>query len=116
METESYIVYVQTDEQYRITDVNSSAFVSSDWGTHIDLGVGDKYHHAQRHYFDGGVYNDDGIPRYKLEDGKVVERSTDEIDADRAALPKPAPSDSERLAALEAAMLTMMMTGGASHV
>lgn len=98
METESYIVYVQTDEQYRITDVNSSEFVSSGWGTQIDRGVGDKYHHAQRHYFDGGVYNDDGIPRYKLEDGKVVERSTDEIDADRAQL-HTLPTEIERLRA-----------------
>jgi hypothetical protein len=43
---EPYIVYVQTDEQGRITAVNSSAFVSTDWGTEIDSGFGDKYYHA----------------------------------------------------------------------
>lgn len=88
MEAESYIVYVQTDENGYITDVNSTAFVSSSWGTKIDEGTGDKFHHAQRHYFDGGLYTEDGIPRYKLVDGKPKERTETEIQADR---PDPVP-------------------------
>ena len=38
---EPYIVYVQTDEQGRITAVNSSAFVSTDWGRKLtaDLAI-----------------------------------------------------------------------------
>lgn len=88
---EPYIVYVQTDEQGRITAVNSSAFVSTDWGTEIDRGYGDKYHHAQGNYLDGPVYTMDGIPRYKLEEGEAVERTEEEIEADRAALPEPEP-------------------------
>lgn len=83
MEFENYIVYAKSDEQGRITAINSSAFVSADWGTEIDTGSGDKYHHAQRHYFSGGVYTEDGIPRYKLVNGAAVERTEEEIAADR---------------------------------
>lgn len=98
---EPYIVYVQTDEAGRITAVNSSAFVSSDWGTEIDQGYGDKHHHAQGNYFDQPIYTDDGIPCYKLVDGTPVERSEEEIEADRAGRPKPASMLEERVDALE---------------
>lgn len=110
-----YIVYVQTDEQGRITAVNSSAFVSSDWGTEIDSGLGDKYHHAQGNYFDQSIYTEDGVPRYKLEDGKPAERTEEEIEADRAALPEPEPSENEKLrqrvTELEHQILTMRLGG-----
>lgn len=86
---EPYHVYVQTDGQSRITAVNSSAFVLAEWGTEIDRGWGDKYHHAQGNYFPQPVYTDDGIPRYKLADGQAQERTEEEIEADRAAIPVP---------------------------
>ena len=111
----SYHVYVQTDEQDRITAVNSSAFVDSDWGTEIDSGFGDKYHHAQGNYFPQPIYTEDGIPRYKLEAGKAVERTEEEIAADRAALPEPEPTENEKLrrrvAELENQILTMRLGG-----
>ena len=94
---EPYHVYVQTDEQGRITAVNSSAFVGEDWGTEIDQGYGDQYHHAQGNYFPAPVYTADGIPRYKLVDGSPVERTEEEIAADRAALPPPPPTTAELL-------------------
>ena len=94
-----YIVYIQADEQGRITAVNSSAFVSSDWGTEIDQGYGDQYHHAQGNYFPQPIYTEDGIPRYKLVDGQAVERTAEEISADRAAIPVPPPTEQERLRA-----------------
>ena len=84
-----YSVYVQMDTQGRITAVNSSAFVPEDWGTEIDSGYGDKYHHAQGNYLPGGLYTEDSIPRYKLQDGQAVERTEAEISADRAAQPEP---------------------------
>ena len=111
-------VYVKTDDRNRVVAIEGGYTTPDDltgW-VQIDEGSGDRYNLCQSHYLSKSIYTEEGILRYKLEDGKVVERSTDEIDADRAALPKPTPSDSERLAALEAAMLTMMMTGGASHV
>lgn len=114
-EPDPYRVYVQADEKGRITAVNSSAFVSSDWGTEIDQGYGDKYHHAQGNYFPAPLYTDDGIPRYKLEDGAAVERTEEEIGADRAALPEPEPTETEKLrrrvAELENQILTMRLGG-----
>lgn len=92
-----YTVYVQTDEAGRLTAINSSAFVGSDFGTEIDQGYGDKYHHAQGNYFPRPIYTEDGIPRYKLVDGSPVERTEEEIGADRAALPPPPPTTAELL-------------------
>ena len=107
MEIGVYVVYVQTDEQNRITAVNSSAFVSAEWGTEIDHGTGDRYHHAQGNYFDQPLYTEDGIPRYKLVDGKAVERTEEEIQADREALSKPEPAPTvEELQAKIAALTT----------
>ena len=82
---ETYIVYVKPDNQGRITAVNSSAFLRNVEGwTEIDSGHGDKYHHAQGHYFLMAIMDDRGIWRYKLENGKVMERSREEMDADYA--------------------------------
>lgn len=93
-----YIVYVRTDERDRIIEVDSDAFLNDTAGwTAIDEGLGDKYHHAQGNYFDGGLYTDDGIPRYALADGAPVLRSDEEIEADRAAMPKPAPDITPQL-------------------
>lgn len=94
-----YIVDVQTDEAGRITAVNSSAFVDLDWGTEIDQGFGDQYHHAQGNYFPRPIYTMDGIPRYKLVDGQAVERTEEEISADRAARPEPEPTLQEQMGA-----------------
>ena len=57
--------------------------------TYIDEGTGDKYNLCQSHYFDGGLYDVDGIPRYKLVDGAPTLRTDAEMEADRAALPVP---------------------------
>lgn len=96
-----YRVYVQADARFRITAVNSSAFAKTGWGTEIDSGFGDKYHHAQGNYFPQPIYTDDGIPRYKLVDGKAQERTEEEIEADISALPPAPPTISERVTALE---------------
>lgn len=70
--------------------------------TYIDEGSGDRYNLCQIHYFDGGLYTDDGITRYKLEDGQTAARTDEEIEEDRAALPEPKPSDlTARVEALE---------------
>lgn len=82
----NYTVYVKTDEQGRIRAINSSAFVSPDWGTEIDQGIGDRYHHAQGNYFDRPLYTEDGIPRYKLVDGSPAERTEEEILLDRSTM------------------------------
>ena len=79
---QNYSVYIQINEQNQIIDVNSSAFVDEGWGIKIDEGYGDKYHHAQGNYFDKPVYTEQGIPIYKLVDGKAVERTEEEIQAE----------------------------------
>ena len=84
-----YHVYVQTDDQGRITAVNSSAFVSAEWGAEIDSGFGDRFHHAQGNYFPSGIYTQDGIPRYKLVENAARERTEEEIQTDRDAIPAP---------------------------
>lgn len=103
-EMQPYIVYVKADDQNRITAINSSAFIPDPSGwVEIDRGFGDKYHHAQGNYFDQPIMDDRGIWRYKLEDGKPVERTQGEMDADWEARPKPVPKPDQtyRLAALE---------------
>lgn len=102
MEYEPYIVYVKTDDANRITSVNSSAFIRDVTGwTEIDSGYGDKCHHAQGNYFPKPIMDDRGIYRYKLEDGKPVERTQEEMDADYIP-PVHQPSEAERITALEA--------------
>lgn len=102
MEMKPHIVYVKTDDANRITAVNSSAFLrDTDGWTEIDRGYGDNHHHAQGNYFEKPIMDDRGIYRYKLEDGKPVERTQEEMDADYVP-PVHQPSDRERIESLEA--------------
>ena len=110
-----YIVYVKTDENNLIAAVNSSAFLTDANGwVEIDSGYGDKYHHAQGNYFAKPIYDERGICRYKLADGKPVERTQTEMDADY--VPHVPPVDPKELeiqelkqqvAALSAALLNL---------
>lgn len=96
----SYRVFVLADESSRIIDINSDAFLADTAGwTQIDEGTGDKFHHAQNNYLQGPRYDEHGIPRYKLQDGKAVERTPEEIDADYTP-PEVQPTAEELLAAL----------------
>ena len=107
---EIYVVYVRADERGRITEVNSSAFLTNtDGWTEIGRGEGYRYHHAQGNYFPQGIYNEDGIPVYKLEGGRAVERTEEEIAADTPA-PDPAQELSlqERINDLEIAICELM--------
>lgn len=45
---------------------------------------------------------DDGIPRYRWDGTQAVERTEEELDADRAAMPEPEPSTEEVLLELAA--------------
>ena len=101
MEFKPYIVYVKTDDANRITDVNSDTFLTdTDGWTEIDSGYGDKYHHAQGNYFDKPLYDERGICRYKLVNGRPVERTQEEMDADYVP-PEVKPTDAERISQLE---------------
>ena len=106
MEETQSKVYIQTDAEGRILRCEGGYTTPHDltgW-TGIDEGTGDKYNLCQSHYFDGGLYTMDGIPRYRWDGEKTALRSEDELEADREALPKPSPSTTveARLTALEA--------------
>ena len=78
-----YTVYIKHDEQNRIIAVDSSGFLSGTSGwVKIDEGSGDRYYLAQGNYFQKPITDERGIYRYKLEDGKAVERTQEEMDAD----------------------------------
>lgn len=86
-----YEVYVKLNKKKNIVTINSSAFLFDLEGwTKIDQGEGDKYHHAQGNYFDKPLYTEDGICQYKLVEGKPVERTQEEINADRLPIVKEA--------------------------
>lgn len=87
MEFESYAVYVKTNEAGYITAVNSSGFIADVTGwTKIDEGSGDRYHHAQGHYFADTVATEAGAFRYKLINGMVAECTDADIAAQEAAM------------------------------
>ena len=103
-------VYILLDEKEHIVRVEGEYSLPSDltgW-VQIDEGYGDRFSLAQSHYLDGGLYTMQGIPRYKYEGGVCVLRSEAELAADRDALPKPQPSQMDRVEAQ--ATYTAMMT------
>ena len=94
-------VYIKTDDVGRVLAINSDAFLPDLIGwTQIDEGHGDKYHHAQNNYLPMPIMDERGINRYKLVDGKPVERTQEEMDADYVE-PEPVPTAEERITALE---------------
>ena len=117
-------VYIQTDTDGRILRCDGGYTTPADltgW-LEIDEGNGDRYNLCQSHYFEGGLYTMDGIPRYRWDGSAAVMRTDEELEADRAELPNPETSKTieDRLVALEAdadraapdrAALTLLLTG-----
>lgn len=99
-----YVVYVKTNDDGYITNINSSAFLSDVTGwIEIDSGCGDKYHHAQGNYFPNGISTMGGAYRYKMVDGAPAECTAEEIAAqEEANKPEPTVTPDERIAELEA--------------
>ena len=103
-ETPKSKVYIQTDTDGRILRCEGGYTTPSDltdW-TEIDEGTGDRYNLCQSHYFDGGLYTMDGIPRYCWDGSAALLRTEEELHADRAARPAPPPSTEEVLLELAA--------------
>lgn len=100
-----YIVYIRVDDAGRVIDINSSAFLQNTEGwVEVDRGHGDRYHHAQGNYIPGPICGLDNIPIYKLDMGKIVKRSAEEMLADAKA---PEKTPLERLAKVEDAIKTI---------
>ena len=102
MDMKPYNVYVRADESCCITAINSSAFLpdASGWAQ-IDSGYGDRYHHAQGNYLPGPLTDNRGVCRYKLVNGRPVERTQKEMDADYVE-PEVKPTTEQRVDTLEA--------------
>ena len=103
-------VYILLDEKERIVRVEGEYSLPADLTGWVQIaeGYGDRFSLAQSHYLDGGLRTLDGILRWKYEDGECVLRSEAELAADRDALPKPQPSQLDRVEAQ--ATYTAMMT------
>ena len=106
-ETPKSQVYIQTDDQGRITRCEGEYTLPSDLTDWILIEEGppcDRLNLVQSHYFTGGLYTMDGIPRYRWDGAQAVLRTDEEMEADRAAIPEPKPSKTveDRLTALEA--------------
>lgn len=84
-------VYALLDDQGRVTRLEGEYSLPddlTDW-VKIDEGNGDKYSLAQSHYLPKALRTEDGILRYKLADGQIVERSEEEMEEERAERPRP---------------------------
>lgn len=107
-------VYIKVDEQGRVLRCEGGYTMSSidsiDEWVLLDEGRGDRYNLCQSHYFDGGLFTDDGICRYKWTGTEAVLRADAELSADRAARPLPAPTEMEQLRA-DVDFLLMMQEG-----
>lgn len=71
----------------------------SEW-LFIDEGCGDRYNLCQSHYFDGGLYTEDGICRWKYVNGECVLRSEEEVEEERRSRPQPYDERADMEAAL----------------
>ena len=81
-------VYVLPDERGFILRCEGGYTMSniediSQWAL-IDEGTGDRYNLCQSNYFPKPLYEEHGIPVYKLADGVAVERTEAEIAEDIA--------------------------------
>ena len=95
-------VYIKTDEQDRIVRCEGEYTLPSDLSGWLLIDEGepcDKRNLAQSHYFPGGLYTMDGIPRYRWDGSAAVLRTEEELEEDRAARPAPEPTEQEQLRA-----------------
>ena len=91
MEAPKSRVYVLADSTGRVTRLEGEYTLPHDltgW-VKVDEGYGDSYMLAQTHYLPHPLLTHDGLYRYKLVAGAVVERSEAELEAERAGLPRP---------------------------
>lgn len=98
----TYKVLVRIDAAGSVIAINSNAFLQDTTGwVQIDEGSGDKFHHAQGNYLPTPLMDDQCHYLYKLADGAVVERTTEELEADALSANESTPTIDQRTAALE---------------
>jgi hypothetical protein len=98
-------VYIKTNGTGCITEINSDIFIS-DFSERIkiDSGNGDRYAHAQGNYLPKPLTDENGVYRYKYENGAVCERSEDEMAADMP-VSDTVPTDRDRIETMESAIM-----------
>ena len=84
---EEYTVYVQVNPGSCVVALTSSALLAHTEGwVEVERGPGDRCHHPQSNYLPLPLYTDEGVPRYKLVGGAIVERTLEELEADLAGM------------------------------
>lgn len=120
---ELFTVFVKTDDAGRVIGINSSAFLrdTTEWQK-IDAGYSTRHYHAQVLYLPRPLTTEDGVCFYKLVDGRIVERTAEEMAADMpediptppptggTAVVQPDPEVESRLAAVEQS-IEMLLEG-----
>lgn len=85
-------VYILPDDQGHVVRLEGEYTLPADltgW-TLIEEGEPcDRLNLAQTHYLPHPLLTHDGLYRYRLADGQIVERSEEEMEAERAGLPRP---------------------------
>ena len=91
-------VFIKIDSKNRVTAINSEIFISdtSDW-IEIDNGEGGRFAHAQGNYLPKPITDENGVYRFKFENGAICERSEGEMAADMP-VPEPTPPTNAELA------------------
>ena len=100
-------VYMVADSMDRVIQIEGEYSLSNiaDLSSAILVEEGtlcDRLNHAQNSYLSKPLYTDDGILRYKWTGSEIVERTEEEMEADRAARPAPPPTTEEVLLELAA--------------
>ena len=114
MEMKKSKVYVLLNSEGYITRIDGGYTIGNitdpeNWVL-IDEGNGDKYNLCQGNYFPQPIRTMGGAYRYKLVDGKPVECTAEEIEAQEEALkPVPTPSLENRAEGLESTTDDMIL-------
>ena len=109
MEEDLVKVFIKTDNSNNIIDINSSIFLTDLTGwVEIDEGTGDKYAHAQGHYFNKPLINENSINNYNYLNGVVTEKTPEEIATETPELVEPITIE-DRLTAVENTVMEMLL-------
>ena len=104
-------VYIKIDSENRVTAVKSEVFISDTSGwVEIDNGDGVRFVHAQGNYLPQPITDENGVYRFKFENGAICERSEDEMAADLP-VPEPTPPTNAELAAAIAELAEVICGG-----
>ena len=100
-------VYMVADSMDRVIQIEGEYSLSNiaDLSSAILVEEGapcDRLNHAQNAYLSKPLYTDGGILRYKWTGSEIVERTEEELEADRSARPAPPPTTEEVLLELAA--------------